>query len=138
MKAMHAHHQDISEADKRFAATNQSEMEWLLRRSARARRDEQRAKSATFAMAFSLFLALAAGALLAGGHSVIDPLLQSAAAAREARRVGDIVYALPDGIYCRRASFDNGTGELTGGGLELCPVRSSRVRVTTGFSWRAH
>jgi len=136
--AMHAETRDDHEADLRFVATNHSEIDWVRRRSERARRDEQRAKSTTFAMAFSLFLALAAAALLAGGRSLIDPLLQSAAAAREARRVGEAVYALPDGIYCRRAAFDNGTGELTGGALELCPTRNNRVRVTTGFSWGAH
>jgi hypothetical protein len=136
--AMHADNQDRINAALRFAAAKETEIDWLRRRSARARRDEQRAKSTTFALAFSLFLALAAGALLAGGHSVIEPLLQSAAAARDARRVGDVVFALPDGIYCRRAVFDNGTGELTGGGLELCPGRGDRVRITTGFSWGAH
>jgi hypothetical protein len=106
------------------------------RKIARAQRDE-RAKSARVAIVCSLFLVLLAAALLVGGHTVIDPLLQSAAAAREAKRVGDIVYTMPDGTFCRHLSFDNGTAELMEGAIEQCPndVLKKRVRTVNGFAW---
>lgn len=103
----------------------------------RARSDEQRAKSARIAIVVSLFLVLVAAALLVGGHAVIDPLLQSAAAAREAKRVGDIVYSMPDGTFCRHLSFDNASSELVEGAIEQCPsdlIKKGR-RTPLGFAW---
>ena len=103
-----------------------------------ARRNEQRAKSTRLAVVCSLFLVLVAAALLVGGHAVIDPLLQSAAAARESRRVGDIVYSMPDRTFCRHLSFDNATAELSEGVVEECPrdLATKRARPPTGFAWR--
>lgn len=107
------------------------------RKTMRARSDEQRAKSARIAIVVSLFLVLVAAALLVGGHAVIDPLLQSAAAAREAKRVGDIVYSMPDGTFCRHLSFDNASSELVEGAIEQCPsdlIKKGR-RTPLGFAW---
>jgi hypothetical protein len=106
------------------------------RRIARAQRDE-RAKSARVAIVVSLFLVLLMAALLVGGHAVIDPLLQSAAATREEKRVGDIVYAMPDGTFCRHLAFDNGTAELIEGAIEQCPsdLVKKRAQGATGFAW---
>ena len=107
------------------------------RRVARGRRDDQRANSASLAIVFSLFLALLATALLVGGRVVIDPLLQAAAAARETNRVGEIVYTMPDGIFCRHLSFDNVTADLTEGAVEKCGsnVAPRRASPPAGFAW---
>ncbi len=77
--------------------------------------------------------------LLVGGHFAIDPLLQSAAAAREARRVGDIVYSMPDGGYCRHLAFDNATAEISERTVEPCAksVGAAQARATNGFAWGA-
>lgn len=105
------------------------------------RQDEQHAKTARVAVVLTLFLVLLAAALLVGGRAFIDPLLQAAADAREANRVGDVVYTMPDGTFCRHLSFDNTTAELTGGTVERCaPDRSieqstGRARATMGFAW---
>ncbi len=106
----------------------------------RARVDEERAKSGRLAVVASLFLALVAAALLAGGHAAIDPLLKAAVAAREARGVGDIVYTMPDGIFCRHMSFDNTTAEIVESAVERCRtdiVARDRNRNLRAFSWRA-
>ena len=84
------------------------------RRPSRARLQEERAKSASVAIASSLFLALIAAALLVGGHAAIGPLLRSAIAARDAKETGDVVYTMPDGIFCRHMSFDNVTARSPG------------------------
>ncbi len=125
--------------DSWVAAVGQVGARMRARRIARARRDE-RAKSARIAIVVSLFLALLAAALLGGGHTVIDPLLQSAAAAREAKRVGDIVYSMPDGTFCRHLAFDNGTAELIEGAIEQCPndLFKMRGRAAKGFAWGGH
>jgi hypothetical protein len=107
------------------------------RRTAWARRNEQRAKSARLAIVLSLFLVLLAGALLVGGHALIDPLLQSAAAARAAKRMGEVVYSMPDRTFCRHLSFDNATAELSEGAVEECPknLATSPARPASGFAW---
>lgn len=109
------------------------------RRISRARRDAQRDNSVSVAIAFSLFLALLVSAVLVGGRAVIDPLLSSAAAIREANRVADIVYSMPDGVFCRHLSFDNATAELAEGALEPCPsgAQGTRPRAAKSFAWRA-
>ena len=95
----------------------------------RARLDEARATSKHVVIASSLFLVLLAAALLIGGHAAIDPLLRSAVASRAAKGMGDVVYTMPDGIFCRHASFDNATAEISEGPLERCP--SDIVRNTS-------
>ena len=111
------------------------------RRTVRGRRDEQRAKMGRLAVVLSLFLALLAAALLVGGRAIIDPLLRAAAEAREANRVGDIVFTTPDGAFCRHLSFDNKTAELTESAVARCPEAKPRgnepARSANGFAWGA-
>jgi len=102
--------------------------------------DDERAVSGPIVMVASLFLALLAGALLTGGHSAIDPLLRAATAAREARGVGEIVYTMPDGVFCRHMSFDNTTAEVVDSRVERCrtDIAGDRIRPARGFAWGAH
>jgi hypothetical protein len=99
----------------------------LARRRSRARIDEERAKSGRIVIVASLFLVLLAAALLVGGHAAIDPLLQSAAAAREAKGAGAVVYTMPDGIFCRHVSFDNVTAEITEGPSSVAGTTSPAI-----------
>jgi hypothetical protein len=103
----------------------------------RARSYEEHSTSARAVIASSVFLVLFASALLIGGHAALDPLLQSAIQARQAKGAGDVVVALPDGIYCRHMSFDNTTAEVTEGALERCPdgVTWQRGHSQRGFAW---
>jgi hypothetical protein len=105
----------------------------------RTRQDEERVRSGRIAIVSSLFLALVAAALVVGGHAVIDPLLQSAVETREANGSGDVVYAMPDGIFCRRVSVDNVTAEISGGGVERCPSGIARdhprAAAPRNFDW---
>ena len=96
--------------------------------------------SASVIIVSSLFLALVAAALLVGGHVAIDPLLQSAITARENKGVGDIVYTMPDGVFCRRMAFDNVTAEITERPIERCraELHKERPRSARGFAWGAH
>lgn len=88
------------------------------------------------AVIFSLFLVLLAAAVPVGGPMAIDPLPQSAAQGREAKRVGEIVVTMPDGIFCRHLSFDNTTAELAEGAVEPCHPQE-RARAALGFAWGA-
>lgn len=108
-----------------------------VRKIARRRPDEQLAKSARVVIVVALFLVLVVAALLVGGRALIDPLLQSAAATRDAQRVGGIVYSMPDGMFCRHLSFDNGTSELVEGAIDQCPnnLIKRRERASLGFAW---
>jgi hypothetical protein len=90
---------------------------------------------------FSLFLVLFAATILIGGHAAIDPLLQSAAETRDARTSGDLVYTMPDGKFCRHMSYDNVTGEQTGGSIRPCDtdiVAGSHVRSYRHFTWQTN
>jgi len=110
-------------------------------RSLRTPLDDERAVSGPTVVVASLFLALVAAALLAGGHNAIDPLLKSAMAAREARGMGEIVYTLPDGVFCRHMSFDNTTAEVVDSRVERCRTDITGDRgdqVVRGFAWGAH
>ncbi len=108
----------------------------------RARRDERRAKSVRLAVVLSLFAVLLATALLVG-RAVIDPVLRPAANTRDAKRVGDIVYWMPDGSFCRRLSFDNETASLTEGrgrtmfGQSAQGARAFRQELLLGRALRA-
>lgn len=104
------------------------------RKIARLRPEEQRAKSARLAIVLSLFLVLVVAALLVGGRALIEPLLQSTAS--DEKRVGDIVYSMPDGMFCRHLSFDNGTSELVEGAIDQCPnLIKKHGRNSSGFAW---
>jgi hypothetical protein len=91
-------------------------------------------------IASSLFLVLLASGLLVGGHAAIDPLLRSAVAARQARALGDVLYRMPDGKYCRHMSFDNSTAEIFEGPVERCSADMSdeRHHESRSFSWGEH
>jgi hypothetical protein len=121
------------------AATNHVGGGKLAFRSIRARRDERHAKRLRIAVVVSLFFAFLAGALLIGGNAFIDPLIQAAADGREARRLGQIVYTMPDGEFCRHFSFDNMTGEITEGTITQCAYDrpKARTREAMGFTWGA-
>lgn len=112
------------------------------RRSLQAHREEQQTKAARVAVILSLFLALVAATLLVGGRVVIDPMLRAAAEAREAHRVGDVVFTMPDGAFCRHLSFDNKTAEIVESTSQRCPEARPGGRgpdsSTKGFAWGAN
>jgi hypothetical protein len=112
----------------------------LARRRSRARIDEDRAKSGRVVIVSSLFVVVFTAALLIGGHAAIDPILQSAVDAREAKATGDVVVTMPDGIYCRHLSFDNVTADIVEGGIERCTkdLAADRPRAGRGFAWAVH
>jgi len=111
----------------------------LVRRSRRARHNENRAKTARVAVVLSLFLVVLAAGLLIGGHAVINPLLQEAAVRREAHRMGDIVFSMRGGLLCRHLSFDNKTAAITEGAVGPCAPDVSKENAATakGFAWGA-
>ena len=107
--------------------------------TAQAHRREQRVKAAWFTVAFTLFIVLAAAALLAGGGFVFGPALQWAGVGGGTERPGDVLLSMPDGTFCRRLSFDNATAELGGGNVERCPDNRGLGRHgPTGFAWGGH
>jgi hypothetical protein len=120
-----------------FIEANRISLSALTGRRSRARLDEEQTKSTRVAIVSSLFLVLFAAALLIGGHAAIDPILQSAVVARDSQGVGEVVYTMPDGIFCRRMSFDNVTAEITEAGIERCQtdIAGSRPHATRGFAW---
>jgi hypothetical protein len=86
----------------------------------------------------SLFLMGLASAMLFGGHAALDPLLQSAIAARDPQTLGDVVYTMPDRVYCRHLSFDNVTGDISETSIDFCPDQVGRQqhgRSARGFAW---
>ena len=131
---MHAAEPVVLEPSSRFVQVNTIPR---TRSATQARLAEERAASARAVIASSLFLVLLAAALLVGGHAAIDPLLRSVIAARETKAVGDVLYTMPDGIFCRHMSFDNATAEVVEGAIERCPTDISRGRARTskGFAW---
>jgi hypothetical protein len=103
-------------------------------------RDERRARTGRLAIVVSLFIGLLAATLLLGAPALIGPMLQSEAAAREAARVGDVLFMLPDGSFCRHLSFDNQTAQLRGGAVERCEqvrLRGAARAADNGFAWGA-
>jgi len=101
------------------------------------RPDEQQTKAGRLALVLSLLLLLLAAALLIGGRAVIDPLLRAAAADREAHRLGEIVFSMPDGTVCRHLSFDNKTAAITEGAVEPCAQDQPQANGAMGFAWGA-
>jgi hypothetical protein len=136
---MGADQQAGTEAQWWVAAAGQINRRALARRAVQTRRNEQHAKNARVAIVLSLFLVLFAGAVLVGGRSFIDPLLRAAVDERESKRIGDIVYTMADGAFCRHLSFDNMSGEVTQGTIERCAqaISGERPRAANGFTWGA-
>jgi hypothetical protein len=105
----------------------------------RARRSEERAHSLGLVITTSLLFVLLASAILFGGHAAVTPFLRRAMAARDANVTGDIVYTMPDGVFCRHMSFDNGTGEITEGAVEKCEDQTGGDRFSSSkFKWGAN
>lgn len=111
------------------------------------RQEQERATSKSALIISSLFLVLLAAALLVGGHFAIDPMLKSAIDARGANGVGELVYTMPDGVFCRHMSFDNATSEIIEGSVQPCPSRvavahahevSKFPREVSKFRWRTN
>jgi hypothetical protein len=134
---MHASEGANPEAIVRLIETVPMNSTTRASRTSRTRFDAEREKSTSVVIVFSLFLVLIAAALLVGGHVAIDPLLQSAIAARESKGMGDVIYTMPDGTFCRHMSFDNVTGEAIEGAIERCADDLSRERGRSikGFAW---
>lgn len=86
----------------------------------RRRRADGRLNSLAIAVTAALLFVLVASAVMFGGRVAIAPLLPRNGAS-EADRTGSIVYAMPDGVLCRRMAFDNGTAEVTSVAVEPCP-----------------
>jgi hypothetical protein len=111
------------------------------KRPSHARFAVEREKSVSVVIVSSVFLVLIAATLLIGGHAAIGPLLQSAMEAREAKGEGDVVFTMPDGIYCRHMSFDNTTATVSEGTVEHCggdEVIRPRSPTNRAFSWKTH
>lgn len=87
----------------------------------RRHRDDERAQSLALAITTALLFVLIAGAVMFGGRAAIEPLLHRNAA-REFDRTGELVYAMPDNVFCRRMAFDNLTGEISRAAVEPCPA----------------
>jgi hypothetical protein len=101
----------------------------------RARRDEQRASTLGLIITTSLLCAVFAAATMFGGHA-IGPLLRHAAAVRDENGIGALVYTMPDGVFCRRMSFDNTTGEIGPAAIERCSqVAGEGPGKITKFQW---
>jgi hypothetical protein len=108
------------------------------RRRGRSGIQDERARSARVAIVSSLFLVLLGAGLLFGGHAAIDPLLKSAMEARQAKGIGEVLYAMPDGIFCRHLSFDNMTAQIIEGSLQRCASDSGggeQARQSNSFTW---
>jgi hypothetical protein len=90
--------------------------------SRQRRRADERINSLAFAVTAALLFVLVAGAVMFGGRITIAPLLlHNGANASDTDRTGSIVYAMPDGVFCRRMAFDNATAEVTSVAVERCP-----------------
>ena len=87
----------------------------------RRRHADDRINSLALAITSALLFVLVAGAFMFGGQAAIAPLFNRDAIAREVNRTGTIVYAMPDGSFCRRMTFDNATAEVTSVAVERCP-----------------
>jgi hypothetical protein len=87
----------------------------------RRHHDDERAQSLALAITTALLFVLITGAVMFGGHAAIQPLLRHDTA-RESDRTADVVYAMPDRVFCRRMAFDNVTAEITSAAVEPCPA----------------
>ncbi len=104
------------------------------------RREEKRAASARVVITTSLFLVLLATALLFGGHAIIASFLQASPTEREARQTGEVVFAMPDGSFCRHLSFDNATAEIAESTVTPCSgnIGGGHAVAPHSFAWGGH
>jgi hypothetical protein len=108
---------------------------------ARARQDEWRTKKARVVILISIFLVFIAAAVLISCRAFIGSMIRAAAEARQMNRVGEVVFTLPDGAFCRRLAFDNKTAEVSESTVDRCPEARPRGRKkevdtsTKGFAW---
>jgi hypothetical protein len=125
------------EAAAWFVEADQVGVTAHARRRGQPQMYDERMKSARVAIVSSLFLVLLGAGVLFGGHAAIDPLLKSAMEARENQGIGAVLYAMPDGIFCRHVSFDNVTAQVSEGSLERCAKdpAGERPRLSAGFGW---
>jgi len=106
-----------------------------------SRRDEARANSLGLIITTSIFFVLLAAAIMFGGHAAIGPLLRRAVEApRPAGVTGDLLYTMPDGVFCRHMAYDNATGNLIDGDIVRCPdgLEGGAPSDASGFKWDAH
>ncbi len=87
----------------------------------RRRPDDERAQSLALAITTALLFVLIAGAVMFGGRAAIEPLMHHNTT-RELDGSGEVVYAMPDSVFCRRMAFDNTTAEITRANVEPCPA----------------
>lgn len=88
----------------------------------RRRRADERANSLALAVTTALLFVLIAATVMFGGRAAIAPLLsRNPESGLEANRTGAVVFAMPDGVFCRRMAFDNFTAEVTSVAVERCP-----------------
>jgi hypothetical protein len=123
-------------------------VQWYVQADRAARRlghasgyDDRRANSLALIITTSLLFVLFASALLVGGHAIIGPLLRASPAADgNANERGDIVYTMPDGMFCRHMTFDNSTGRIIAGGIDHCDptIGDGAAGRGTGFRWGSH
>jgi len=106
--------------------------------SRRRRHADECVNSLAFAVTAALLFVLVAGAVMFGGRIAIAPLLPRNGA--DADRTGSIVYAMPDGVFCRRMAFDNSTAEVTSVAVERCPGAIGVAGGPAGgrFDWGHH
>jgi hypothetical protein len=110
----------------------------LTRKLRATKTNEDRMSSMRAIIVSSLFLMGLASAMLFGGHAALDPLLQSAIAARHPTGLGDVVYTMPDRVYCRHLSFDNVTGDIAESSIGFCSeeiAKEEHARSGRGFAW---
>jgi hypothetical protein len=111
-----------------------------LNRTRQSRRNEAKVGSVHVVVISALFLVLFAATLMVGGHAAIDPLVQAATELQDPRSASAVVYTMPDGIFCRRVSFDNVTAQVTEGSIERCStdatIARARARPNGAFAWR--
>jgi hypothetical protein len=111
-------------------------------RSARAQREEQHTKKTRLIIVLTLFSVFLAPALLIGGRAVIEPMVRAAYETRQTDRVGEVVFTMPDGAFCRHLSFNNKTAEVTESTVDRCPEARPRGKNSDtsqkGFAWGAN
>jgi hypothetical protein len=72
----------------------------------------------------TLFFGLVCLAAFFVGRNAVDGfLLRSGMRSWDSAELGEVVYVMRDGFFCRRMSFDNDSSELVEHTIEPCPPR---------------